>query len=53
MTDGLLLVHAFPLDARMWEPQLTTFADALPVVDRQTTLFEALGPDPTGRGHRR
>ncbi len=32
MTDGLLLVHAFPLDARMWEPQLTTFADALPVV---------------------
>ncbi len=22
MTDGLLLVHAFPLDARMWEPQL-------------------------------
>ena len=32
MTDGLLLVHAFPLDARMWEPQLATFADALPVV---------------------
>ena len=22
MTDGLLLIHAFPLDARMWEPQL-------------------------------
>ncbi len=32
MTDGLLLVHAFPLDARMWEPQLATFADALPVI---------------------
>ena len=32
MTDGLLLVHAFPLDARMWEPQLATFADAVPVV---------------------
>jgi 3-oxoadipate enol-lactonase len=31
MTDGLLLVHAFPLDARMWEPQLATFS-ALPVV---------------------
>ena len=26
MTDGLLLVHAFPLDARMWEPQLAAFA---------------------------
>ncbi len=23
MTDGLLLIHAFPLDASMWEPQLT------------------------------
>ena len=22
MTDGLLLIHAFPLDARMWEPQM-------------------------------
>lgn len=22
MTDGLLLLHAWPLDARMWEPQL-------------------------------
>ena len=32
MTDGLLLVHAFPLDARMWEPQVATFGDALPVV---------------------
>jgi 3-oxoadipate enol-lactonase len=24
MTDGLLLIHAFPLDARMWGPQLGT-----------------------------
>jgi 3-oxoadipate enol-lactonase len=32
MTDGLLLIHAFPLDARMWEPQLSAFAAALPVV---------------------
>lgn len=32
MTDGVLLIHAFPLDARMWEPQLGVFADALPVV---------------------
>jgi len=32
MTDGLLLIHAFPLDARMWEPQLGVLADALPVL---------------------
>jgi 3-oxoadipate enol-lactonase len=32
MTDGVMLIHAFPVDARMWEPQLGTFADALPVV---------------------
>lgn len=32
MTDGLLLIHAFPLDARMWEPQLTAFSSGLPVV---------------------
>ena len=25
MTDGVLLIHAFPLDARMWEPQLAAF----------------------------
>ncbi|HET9671316.1 MAG TPA: alpha/beta fold hydrolase [Actinomycetota bacterium] len=31
MTTGLLLIHAFPLDARMWEPQLTTFGARLPV----------------------
>jgi len=31
VTDGLLLVHAFPLDARMWEPQLSAFSDALPL----------------------
>lgn len=32
MTDGLLLIHAFPLDSRMWEPQIGAIADALPVV---------------------
>jgi pimeloyl-ACP methyl ester carboxylesterase len=34
MTDGLLLIHAFPLDARMWRPQVeafeTTYAVAAP-----------------------
>jgi 3-oxoadipate enol-lactonase len=32
MTDGLLLVHAFPLDASMWEPQRAAFGSSLPVV---------------------
>jgi len=31
MTDGLLFIHAFPLDARMWEGQLAAFSDAMPV----------------------
>jgi 3-oxoadipate enol-lactonase len=31
--DGLLLVHAFPLDARLWEPQLAAFdTSGVPVV---------------------
>ncbi len=32
MSDGLLLLHAFPLDARMWERQVATFAPLLPTV---------------------
>lgn len=32
MTAGLLLVHAFPLDARMWEPQLAALSDGVAVV---------------------
>src|SRR5256885_7851053 len=31
MTDGILFVHGWPLDARMWEPQLAAFADRWPV----------------------
>jgi pimeloyl-ACP methyl ester carboxylesterase len=27
VTDGLLLLHAFPLDARMWQPQLDVLGD--------------------------
>jgi 3-oxoadipate enol-lactonase len=31
--NGLLLLHAFPLDARMWEPQLAAFdATGVPIV---------------------
>jgi pimeloyl-ACP methyl ester carboxylesterase len=32
MTDGLLLVHAFPVDARMWDAQVRTFSGSLPVL---------------------
>lgn len=32
MTTGLLLIHAFPLDARMWEPQLGSLRARLPIV---------------------
>jgi 3-oxoadipate enol-lactonase len=32
VSTGLLLIHAFPLDARMWEPQLGAFEGRLTVV---------------------
>ncbi len=32
MTDGVLLIHAFPLDARMWDPQVAAFGGGVPVV---------------------
>lgn len=32
MSTGLLLIHGWPLDARMWERQLSTFGARLPVV---------------------
>ena len=32
MADGILLVHAFPVDARMWEPQVERFGAAYTVV---------------------
>ncbi len=31
MTDGLLLLHAWPIDARMWEPQTAALPDSLKV----------------------
>ncbi|HZD16887.1 MAG TPA: alpha/beta fold hydrolase [Actinomycetota bacterium] len=31
MPDGLLLLHAWPLDARMWEPQRAALPPGLPV----------------------
>ena len=32
MSDGLLLLHAFPLDARMWDAQVEGLSRSLPVV---------------------
>lgn len=32
MPDGILLLHAWPLDARMWEPQLSALPNDVPVV---------------------
>ena len=32
MTDGLLLLHAFPLDASMWEPQVEALGREVPIV---------------------
>jgi 3-oxoadipate enol-lactonase len=32
MTDGLVLLHAFPLDASMWDPQLAALRADLPVI---------------------
>ena len=32
MTDGLLLLHAFPLDSTMWEPQVAALRDEVQVV---------------------
>jgi 3-oxoadipate enol-lactonase len=31
MTPGLLLIHAFPVDAGMWEPQLAALGTRLPI----------------------
>jgi len=32
MTEGLLLIHAFPLDARMWQAQVDSLGRDVPVV---------------------
>jgi pimeloyl-ACP methyl ester carboxylesterase len=31
MTDGILFIHGWPLDGRMWEPQLSAFSGSWPV----------------------
>jgi 3-oxoadipate enol-lactonase len=45
VTDGLLLIHAWPLDARMWDPQRAAVAD-VPVVAPSLPGFG--GTEPAG-----
>jgi pimeloyl-ACP methyl ester carboxylesterase len=46
MTTGLLLIHAFPLDARMWEPQLASLGARSPLVVPHLPGFGATeGPE--------
>jgi 3-oxoadipate enol-lactonase len=46
MTTGLLLIHAFPLDARMWEPQLASLGARVPLVSPHLPGFGATeGPE--------
>lgn len=47
MADGLLLIHAFPLDARMWEPQVRALGGRLPVAAPDLPGFGS--SPPTGR----
>lgn len=47
MTDGLLLIHAFPLDARMWGPQRDALGDRVTIVAPDLPGFgtaELVGP---------
>jgi pimeloyl-ACP methyl ester carboxylesterase len=46
VTDGLLLVHAFPVDARMWEQQRSALEGAVPVLAPHLPGFG--GAEPSG-----
>jgi 3-oxoadipate enol-lactonase len=45
MTDGLLLLHAWPLDARMWEPQTGSLPDTLRVAAPNNPGFGGTEPE--------
>src|ERR1700730_14684321 len=45
----LVLIHAFPLNARMWEPQLALADHGWHVVAPQLRGFDAGGADPGAR----
>lgn len=44
MADGLLLLHAWPLDARMWEPQLADLPEGLRVASPDLPGFGGSAP---------
>jgi 3-oxoadipate enol-lactonase len=44
MTDGLLLLHGFPLDASMWQPQVQAFAGQVSVVAPSFPGFGGTSP---------
>jgi pimeloyl-ACP methyl ester carboxylesterase len=46
MADGLLLLHAFPLDGSMWEPQVSAFQGQLPVAAPDFPGFGSSGAAP-------
>jgi 3-oxoadipate enol-lactonase len=46
MPDGILLLHAWPLDARMWEPQFNALLDDVPVAAPDLPGFG--GSEPAG-----
>lgn len=46
MTDALLLLHAFPVDARMWAPQVDALGSRVRVVAPDHPGFGHAGPAP-------
>ncbi len=44
MPEGLLLLHAFPLDASMWQPQIDALSGELPVVAPNLPGFGGAAP---------
>lgn len=44
MADGLLLLHAWPLDARMWGPQTASLPEGLPVATPNNPGFGEAEP---------
>jgi 3-oxoadipate enol-lactonase len=47
MADGVLLLHAFPLDASMWVPQVSLFGPDVPVA---APSFPGFGGEPPAGG---
>ena len=44
MTDGIVLIHAFPLDATMWDPQVETLSRIAQVVTPNLPGFGGMPP---------